>query len=163
MAIIHFGNSTDLQHLSVLLICQLEAIGNRSQQKFTFLCIRILGKGLSLFYVSFFSDLSNTGLVSAMCIEFDEQKFISCIFVGLCTKVSCNWKTTWCYFLNNYMIISFAEKPGKICTRLLWCHCTFLVCTPYTEISVDVPQTSSTSSGSVLGQTPNCYMASVCK
>jgi len=33
------------------------------------------------------------GLVSAMCIEFDKHKFISCIFVGLCNTVSCNWKT----------------------------------------------------------------------
>jgi hypothetical protein len=99
MATIYFGNSIDSHHLSVLLIGLLQAIGNRSEQKFTFLCIRILGKGLSLFYVSFFSGLSNMGLVSAICIEFDKQKFISCVFVDLCNKVSCNWKTTWCYLL----------------------------------------------------------------
>lgn len=122
----------------------------------------ILGKALSLFYVSFLSYLSYIVLVSAMCIETDEHKFISCIFVGCFNKVSCHWKTAWFYLLYNYMIISFAEKPGKICTRLLRCYCTFLVCTPYTEISVDVPQKSSTSSGSVLGQTPECYMAPVC-
>jgi hypothetical protein len=82
MAAIYFGNSTDSHHLSVLLIGLPEAIGNRSQQKFTFLFIQVLGKALSLFYVSFIFDLRRTRLVSAISIEFYEHK---CIY--LCNSV----------------------------------------------------------------------------
>ena len=41
----------------MLLVGLLEALGNRSQQKFTFLGIQLLGTALSVFYVSFLSDL----------------------------------------------------------------------------------------------------------
>jgi len=64
----YFGNSTDSQHLSVLLIGLPKAMGNGSQHKSTFLCIRILGTALSLFYVSFLSDLRKLWVLFQPCV-----------------------------------------------------------------------------------------------
>jgi len=53
---------------SLLLIGLLKAIGKRSQNKSTFLCIRILGTALSVFYVSFLSDLIKIWVLFQPCV-----------------------------------------------------------------------------------------------
>jgi hypothetical protein len=85
MATIYFGNSTDSHHLSVLLIGLPEAIGNRSQQKFAFLFIQVLGKALSLFYVSFIFDLRSTDLFQPLVLNLMNINVF--VFVGLCNSV----------------------------------------------------------------------------
>jgi len=90
MAAMYFGNSTDLQYLSVLLIGLPKAIGNGSQHKSTFLCIQILGTPLSLFCVSFLSDLRKIWVLFQPCVLNLMNLNVFLVPLLVFVTVSCN-------------------------------------------------------------------------